>query len=1312
MIVRIVAAVVVLTLAIVTSGAPAAETDVFRRDNLVAWCIVPFDAAKRSPEQRAAMLDELGIHQLAYDWRADHVPEFDEEVAAMGRHGVRIVAWWLAPADLNETHRKILDVVARHKLKLQFWTLAGDPDAKLAQADKVKSVAAQIRPLADAAAKLGCQVGLYNHGGWFGEPENQLAVLNELALDNVGIVYNLHHGHGHLDRLPALLEKLKPHLYAININGMTRRGDEIGKKILPIGTGDLDLGILKTIRASGYQGPIGILNHTDLDARARLADNLAGLDWLTKQLDGAPAGPRPKLQTYADEQAPPAVPPASGDQSRAERELVSDLIAAARDHGDARRGAAVFASQKFACVSCHRVGEQGSAVGPELTDAGKRLCPEELVESLLWPKRKVRPEFVALAIATDDGTIRQGYVKAEADGKLTLLETATGQTVDIRLDEIIERQEIGTLMPEGLASGMSPEERRDVVRFLMQLGQPEGERFERILATSHAPATFAYKAAPLVPAEWRFAGHAVNRDRVYDFYAKEADYFRDVDQLAAILPEYPGLDGGTLGHWGNQNEDTWRSEAWNRMDVGSVMCGVVGAGPTTIARGVCARLAGISICFNPDTLNYEAAWRGGFVAFSPVRSGFVDPIAAAGEAVAVNPAQRPAGAARYRGYYRHGDKVVFAYEIDGRLYLDAPRADAGRFANTIAPADEHPLREALQGGPAQWPQTIETRGRLGTGGAYVIDTIELPTVNPWSSLMYFGGHDFLPDGSAMLCTMQGDVWHVAGLDDKLERVRWKRFAAGLAQPQGLVVADGAVYVLGRNQITRLRDLNGDDEADFYECFSKAYETSAGGHDFICGLERDAEGNFYTASGNQGLLKISADGQSAHVLATGFRNPDGLGLLPDGALTVPCSEGEWTATSMIDLVRPALERGEPPHFGYRGPRRGERPELPLVYLPRGLDNSSGGQTFVTSQKFGPLVDQIVHFSFGAGTWFVVLRDEVAGQPQGAVVPLRGDFSSGPHRGRFSPIDGQLYVTGMGGWGTYTPETGCFERVRYTGADVQLPIGFHAHKNGIRVTFARPIDSSIASQAVRQFAQAWNYRYRQAYGSPELAPSHPNLPGHDRLAVAGSHALADGRSLFLELPDLQPVNQLHLRLQVDDTRPVELYATIHAHDEPFTQFEGYQPREKTIAAHPLLADMMLLSRPPLPNPFGAELADAREIRLEAGKNLSYLTRSIAAKPGERIKLSFVNPDTVPHNWVLVKPGSLNRIGDLVNKLVADPEAAYRSYVPNSPDVLAYTDIVTPGGEFAIYFTAPSEPGRYPYLCSFPGHWMAMNGQLVVE
>ena len=249
----------------------------------------------------------------------------------------------------------------------------------------------------------------------------------------------------------------------------------------------------------------------------------------------------------------------------------------------------------------------------------------------------------------------------------------------------------------------------------------------------------------------------------------------------------------------------------------------------------------LAACFNPETLCYDAVWSGGFVKFSATRHGLMDGLIMDG-----TPLPRPAGARPdkpfvYHGFYRHGNRVIFAYRIGDVELLDAPWVENGHFTRVVAPVASHPLAASTRGGPAQWPQVLTTKGTLGRAGSwpYVVDTIEPPVHNPWNALLFFGDHDFFPDGTALLCTIQGDVWRVEGLDQTLEKVRWKRFASGLHQALGLVIADGKAYVLGRDQITRLHDLNGDGEADFYECFSNAYPTSTGGHDFISGLQRDS-----------------------------------------------------------------------------------------------------------------------------------------------------------------------------------------------------------------------------------------------------------------------------------------------------------------------------------------------------------------------------------------------------------------------------------------------------------------------------------------
>src|ERR1044071_3401928 len=94
----------------------------FARTNLVAWCIVPFDAKKRGPEERAAMLEKLGFTMFAYDYRAEHIPTFDAEMQALKKHHVNLFAWWF-PTELNAEGQKILDVLQRHNQHAQLWVM-------------------------------------------------------------------------------------------------------------------------------------------------------------------------------------------------------------------------------------------------------------------------------------------------------------------------------------------------------------------------------------------------------------------------------------------------------------------------------------------------------------------------------------------------------------------------------------------------------------------------------------------------------------------------------------------------------------------------------------------------------------------------------------------------------------------------------------------------------------------------------------------------------------------------------------------------------------------------------------------------------------------------------------------------------------------------------------------------------------------------------------------------------------------------------------------------------------------------------------
>ncbi len=244
---------------------------VFAQDNLVAWCIVPFDAKRRGPKERAEMLERLDIHRLAYDWRQEHVPTFEQEILEMKKRGIEYVAFWGA-------HEDAFALFEKHKLHPQIWITMSSP-TEGSQNDKVAAAAKALLPLVERTRKMKCKLGLYNHGGWAGEPANLVAVCQYLRehhdAQHVGIVYNLHHGHGHIADFQSVLAAMKPYLLCLNLNGMN---DNAEPKILPIGSGQHDRQLLQIIQDSGYSGPIGILDHrSDIDAELSLQQNLSGL---------------------------------------------------------------------------------------------------------------------------------------------------------------------------------------------------------------------------------------------------------------------------------------------------------------------------------------------------------------------------------------------------------------------------------------------------------------------------------------------------------------------------------------------------------------------------------------------------------------------------------------------------------------------------------------------------------------------------------------------------------------------------------------------------------------------------------------------------------------------------------------------------------------------------------------------------------------------------------------------------------------------------------------------------------------------------
>ena len=487
-----------------------------------------------------------------------------------------------------------------------------------------------------------------------------------------------------------------------------------------------------------------------------------------------------------------------------------------------------------------------------------------------------------------------------------------------------------------------------------------------------------------------------------------------------------------------------------------------------------------------------------------------------------------------------------------------------------------------------WPETVETAGKLSdkAGEPYVVDDVKLPVTNPWKAQMFTSAFDFLPDGRAVVSTFHGDVFIATGIDDKLEKVTWRRFASGLYHALGLKVVNGEIYVTCRDGVWKLRDTNGDGECDTYEVFNFDLMVTKNFHEFTFDLQTDAAGNFYVIKagpvrkGGRGfdeicdhhgaLLKISADGKKSELFASGFRAPNGIAISPAGQLTTGDNEGTWTPVCRLNWIKQGGFYGVPP-LAHRTSEPTDY-DRPLCWFPKEVDNSSGGQVWVTSDKFGPWKGRLLHLSYGMCSLFGVLPQEVTfnGQPQmqGGGARFNVNFASGAMRARFNPQDGQLYVTGLRGWQTTATQNGCFQRVRYTGAATRMPIALAATKKGIKLDFTCEIDAKSAADAGNWNIEVWNYVWSSAYGSPEVSTLDTKVAAtelgndgklqfskaqmserkHDPLVVKSATVSADRRSVFLEIADLRPAMQMQLKYDIKAGDGVELRGqvinTIHA------------------------------------------------------------------------------------------------------------------------------------------------------------------------
>ena len=429
------------------------------------------------------------------------------------------------------------------------------------------------------------------------------------------------------------------------------------------------------------------------------------------------------------------------------------------------------------------------------------------------------------------------------------------------------------------------------------------------------------------------------------------------------------------------------------------------------------------------------------------------------------------------------------------------------------------------------------RGAPGRGQALegVHPAYDLTDLRPDGFEPRVGGMDWLPDGRLVISTWDpvGAVYVLDGVQTgDRSRVSVKRIAAGLAEPLGLCVVDGSIYVLQKQELTQLVDHDGDEVIDEYRCICNGWEVSGNFHEFAFGLlYRD--GAFHAnlavgilpggASGgtqppHRGhSIRIWPDGRWESV-AHGLRTPNGIGVGAFDRIYLTDNQGDWLPASKLLL----LEQGA--FYGSRAVLGDDAAELevtrPVAWLPQ--DEIGNSPTTPARLDDGPYAGQMIHAEVTHGGIKRVFVEEVDGALQGVVFRFIQGLEAGINRLTWGP-DGALYVGGIGSAGNWLQEGKLFhglQRLAYNGESVFEMLAVRAFANGFEVEFTEPLEPGLGWEPSAWFVSDWRYVPTEAYGGPKVDPRE--------LRVVSATVSEDRRRVFLEIDGLEADRVVYLRM----------------------------------------------------------------------------------------------------------------------------------------------------------------------------------------
>ncbi|MBW3628412.1 MAG: auracyanin family protein [Gemmatimonadetes bacterium] len=640
---------------------------------------------------------------------------------------------------------------------------------------------------------------------------------------------------------------------------------------------------------------------------------------------------------------------------------------------------------------------------------------------------------------------------------------------------------------------------------------------------------------------------------------------------------------------------------------------------------------------------------------------------------------------------------------------------------------------------------------------YRIETIPIPE----GLSLEVGGMASLPDGRLAVITRRGELWLIENPTmTGGARPTFTRFASGLHEPLGLAYRDGDFYASQRSELTRIRDTDGDGKADLYETVY-SWPLSGNYHEYSYGPLFTPQGNMLVwlnlgwagrgvsiAPWRGWTVEITPDGKLTP-LATGMRSPAGLAYNLEGDLFYSENQGDWVGSGSITHVEKGDFLGNPAGLVWTSdpaspirlreadvPNTGEPkyavakrvPDLksPAVWFPHTLLGISTSSILVDSTwgAFGPFAGQLFVGDQSYSRINRVFLEKVDGVYQGAVFSFREGFASGVLRQEWARDGSMLVGMTERGWNSSGDAPFGIQRLVWTGRTPFEAQRIEARPDGFEVVFTLPVDRATASNPASYEVSSFTYRYHSTYGSPvvnqESNPIRAVVVSDDgtraRLVIDGMrlgyvHEIkmagvraSDGSTPLLHNVGYYTLNRIPAGGRVNVSAAPGSAPAASTSPTPAAGAGASGPATPARVAGGSAGAKRQVT---MPADWNGQV-DAN-LALDAVEPLKFSAPELTVKAGVRVRVLFNNEGEMLHNFVVVQPGRADAVATAASMMGLSGQA--RHYVPDTGDVLYHTAVLEPDRSETIFFRAPTTPGDYPYICSFPGHGFVMRGILRV-